>query len=441
MSDIVAQADGREERPRVLVVAYYFPPLGLSGVQRIAKWCRYLPERGWDVTVLTVEPGAYFAFDETLLDEVESAGVRIIRTRTIDPTRQGGGKKVVSFPTERKRRLLSWLSGFFFLPDNKRGWTRKALSAWDDICEEGRPDIVLSSAPPYTSFMVGDALARKAGVPHVMDYRDDWLDNPRHDYPTSIHRRIHARMERRLLSAAAMVTTINASIRTRLLQRSPSSDVRILPQGFDPADIATGGGLGDTLAGTRRHRLVYAGMFYHAQQPDTFLRALAIVKARKPVGTRGLEARFVGLFPEARKPLIDSLGLKDEVTLTGYRNHRETVNELMAADVLWMTVGRQPGEEMISTGKLFEYMGTGKPILALVPPGEAANALEGYGAAWICDPDDAEEVASTLEEILEQLETGNIPVGSTEWTAPFDRRKQAGQLAGWFSDLLQSGSR
>ncbi|NBW93993.1 MAG: group 1 glycosyl transferase, partial [Bacteroidetes bacterium] len=72
-----------ERRPHVVLVAYYFPPLGGSGVQRVAKWVKYLPEFGWDVTVLTVEPGAYFAFDETLLDEVREAGARIIRTRTL----------------------------------------------------------------------------------------------------------------------------------------------------------------------------------------------------------------------------------------------------------------------------------------------------------------------------------------------------------------------
>ena len=436
MSDPATRDDRGRGRPHVLVVAYYFPPLGLSGVQRVAKWCRYLPSAGWDVTVLTVEPGAYFAFDDTLLEEVESAGVRIIRTRTLDPTRQGGGRKVVSFPSERRRRLFSWLSGFFFLPDNKRGWTRQALSAWKDICRDGRPDIVFSSAPPYTSFLVGQALARKAGVPHVMDYRDDWLDNPRHDYPTPIHRRIHARMERRLLSSAALVTTINASIRERLLQRSPGSDVRILPQGFDPADITQGEDQGGVRRAHRRSLLVYAGMFYHAQQPDTFLKAVSLVKSRLPESSPGLEARFVGLFPDDKKPLIASLGLEDDVTLTGYKNHHETVGELMEADVLWMTVGRQPGEEMISTGKLFEYMGTGKPILALVPPGEASKALEGYGAAWVCDPDDVEGVASTLEAILKQLDDGTLPVGSPEWIAPFDRKKQAEQLAGWFSGIL-----
>lgn len=412
-------------RRHVVLVAYYFPPLGGSGVQRVAKWAKYLPENGWDVTVLTVEPGAYFAFDESLLEEVESAGVRIVRTRTLDPTSAGGGKKIIGQPSERKRRFFTWLTGLFFLPDNKRGWRRHARRAFDGLQKTTPVDVVLSSAPPYTSLMVGDELAAHLSVPHIIDYRDDWVDNPRHRYPTMLHKQWHVRRERSIVERSALVMTINQSIAQLLRGRHPGADVEVLPQGYDPADFPRQ----EARAGTGRIRLVYAGMFYDAQQPDSMLHALSLLAHRDPNLADRLDVRFIGLFPDEKASLITSLGLEDLVSLMGYQTHAETVAQLNQADILWMVVGHQKGGHMISTGKLFEYMGTGRPILALAPEGEVRRALKGYGAAWTIDPDDSGQIATTLASLLKKAEDGSLPLGDTNWTARFDRKAQAAHLA------------
>jgi glycosyltransferase involved in cell wall biosynthesis len=422
-----------ERRPHALLVAYYFPPMGGSGVQRVAKWCKYLPENGWDVTVLTVEPGSYFAFDEDLLDEVKSAGVQILRTTSLDPTRVGGSKKQVGLQSERKRRIFAWLTGLFFIPDNKKGWLKPALAAVRSLIAERPVDLVLSSAPPYTAFLVGAAAAKTACVPHLMDYRDDWLDNPRHRYPSPWHARRHRQLEQDALSGASLVTAINEAMAQRILKRSPDTKVRILPQGFDPEDMTA------ALAASPRSsgaiRFLYAGMFYDAQQPDVFLQGVSLALERDPALRDRLELRFVGLFPEAKRSLVRSLGLADLASFPGYLSHAHTVQELMQADVLWMTIGRQEGEEMISTGKLFEYIGTRKPILALVPDGAARGALSGYEAAWIADPDDVDAVADRIATIMEAAERSAMPVGNEAWVGAFDRREQTRLLADWMSAL------
>jgi glycosyltransferase involved in cell wall biosynthesis len=411
-------------RQHVVIVAYYFPPLGGSGVQRVAKWAKYLPQNGWDVTVLTVEPGSYFAFDQTLLDEVEAAGVRIIRTRSLDPTRIRGKRGAVRMPSERKRKLFTWLTGFFFLPDNKRGWMSHARRAFNQVSDGAAVDLVLSSAPPYTSLRVGGALAEYLDVPHVVDYRDDWIDNPRHRYPTPLHKGWHQRQERSVIGGASAVLTINKSIADLLEQRHPGLKACVLPQGFDPDDVPefakeTG----------YRLRLTYSGMFYDAQQPDTMLRAVAILKQRDPRLADILELRFVGLFPEEKRALVEKLGLTDIVRFSGYVTHAESVSELMNADVLWMIVGHQKGEHMISTGKLYEYMGTRRPILALAPEGEVRNALSGYDACWTVLPDDAEGTASILATLLQRHASGSLPIGNAKWIQQYDRRRQALILA------------
>lgn len=433
-----------------LVVAYYFPPLGLSGVQRVAKLVKYLPEHGWDVTVITVEPGAYFAFDDKLASELERPGIHIHRARTLDPTRRSAGRRVVAFPGEAKRRILSRITQWFFLPDNKRGWKKHALNAFYELSSDAKYDVVFASAPPYTSFLVGSALAQRAHIPLFLDYRDDWIENPRHSYPTAFHRWLQTRMEQRAAKASSGITVINDVIGELLSKRLPEATLHVIPQGYDPQDFAEGGtwGTAESISPTnetkgkipsdheRRIRFLYTGIFYDAQRPDVFLEACAQLLHKRPELRSRFEARFVGLEPEQGKALCDRHDLQDVVHFTGYLDHERTIREMKDADVLWMTIGHQKGGHMISTGKLFEYFGSRKPILALVPKGTAAEALKRYGAGWICDPDDVTATLTAMEDILFKLETDSLPKPDEAFVEEHDRYRLAGQVARLFESCL-----
>ncbi|MBI2429139.1 MAG: glycosyl transferase family 1, partial [Ignavibacteriales bacterium] len=122
---------------KVLVIAYYFPPLGGSGVQRILKFVKYLPQFGWQPTVLTIGPTAYYAKDESLLKEIESLNIKIIRTSSLDPNSVVHKKQeVVKMPKEGTRKIFSFLSDLFFIPDNKIGWKRKAIKAASELLKK-----------------------------------------------------------------------------------------------------------------------------------------------------------------------------------------------------------------------------------------------------------------------------------------------------------------
>jgi len=421
-------------------VAYYFPPLGLSGVQRVSKLIKYLPENGWDVTVLTVEVGAYFAFDDELLQDVTGDGVRIARTKTTDPTMRRGGRSVVSFPEESKRRLFSWLSQSLLLPDNKIGWKRHAMKEGKKLLKENSFDLVYATAPPYTCFLVGEALARFSGLPLVLDYRDDWVSNPRHRYPTPLHRFLAARMERRVLNESSVAIAINGTIAGLIRTRAPGTETVVIPQGFDPEDFE---GTPDHHVGLEvitsvKMSFLYTGMFYDAQQPDTFLKAFASVMNHHPEYRDRVTARFVGLFSDRAKKLVSRLGIESNVQILGYKSHSESVLELRNCDVAWMTIGDQPGGEMISTGKLFEYMGSEKPILALIPEGEARSILEPYNASFICSPSDEMTAAELITRLIQDWQSGSLPRGNRTYRKRFDRKKLAAEVASIFDGVVQN---
>ncbi len=403
--------------------------MGLSGVQRVAKFAKYLSEHGWQPTVLTVEPAGYFAYDPTLFEEIERAGVAVHRTSSWDPTRLFGGRRTVALPNESRRRRLSQLTYLFFVPDNKIGWLPHALRAGRRLLREHAFDAIFSSAPPYTAHLISARLSRKSGLPLVLDFRDDWVGNPRHVYPTKLHRVLHQRMERSVLRASRHAVAINEPIQQGLIRRNTGKDfapsVSVIPQGFDPEDFDRE----PAQKAAGRMRLLYTGVFYDAQTPDYFLRALARLVERDPEARAQIEAVFVGLLPETSQRLVADLGIGDLVRYEGYVAHDEAVAQQRAADVLWMTIGKRPGAEGISTSKLFEYFGARKPILALVPEGAASDALRPYGAARIVEPDDVAAVAEAMAAMLQQWRADSLPAPNESYVRRFDRKELAGRLA------------
>ena len=383
---------------RVLIFAYYFPPMGLSGVQRITKLIKYLPSFGWNATVITVKPGGYFAFDETLMEEIETSGARVIRTSSFDPTRLYGKKQTVNMPQEGKRRMFSNLSQFLLVTDNKIGWLPFAVGAGKDACRKKKHDLLFATAPPYTGMMAAKRLQDITGLPLVLDLRDDWMDNPRHVYPTAIHRKVSQYFEKKTFSNARHIFCINENIRQNVLKRTSGSQagsfVSVIPQGFDPADFKTSAAVDD-----KRLTLLYTGIFNDVQTPDYLLRALSNQLDSFPDQRKDWNVIFAGLMPDQSRSLISQLGLDDVVRYKGYVAHQEVTALQQKAHVLWMTIGTRRGAESISTGKLFEYFGASKPVLGLVPEGTAREHLLEYKASYLASPANIAEVQHQLSRI------------------------------------------
>ncbi|MGC8898355.1 MAG: glycosyltransferase family 4 protein [Bacteroidota bacterium] len=439
MSAVEAISNEKSLRKRVLVIAYYFPPMGLAGVQRTLKFVKYLPERGWEPIVLTITPTGYFAQDFSLLQEVESLGVRIVRTGSIDPTRVfTRGKQspvVVKMPREPIRKVLNRLSQVFFIPDNKIGWKHAALRSARKIIAAEKIDLIFATAPPYTDFLIGAKLKQATGLPLVLDYRDAWLDNPYHFYVTPFHRWIHSHLERHVLRSADKIVAINRRIKELLLRRYRFlryEDVVIIPQGYDPADFHF---VETPVPHGSKMRFTYAGTFYEDRSPRYFLLALKNVLDRCPEIRPKIEACFIGNFRAENLKLVRTLGLTDVVTVLGYKSHKETVQCLVASDVLWLIIGEGRGKDMMSTGKLFEYIGARKPILGCVPNGVARSTILESGAGFVTDPYDVKGIENAILQLYGLWEKGDLPAPRTEFTERYRRDLLTAELARIFEFL------
>ena len=418
---------------KVLVIAYYFPPMGLSGVQRTAKFVKYLPKYGWKPTVLTVSPTGYYAVDPTLLEEVEAAGTEIVRASSLDPNRLFKSKGVVKMPSERVRKVLQFAGDSVFFPDTKIGWRSKAVKAATELLSREKFDLIYATAPPQTDFLIGEALKKKFRLPLVLDYRDAWLDYPFKYYPTPLHRYIHYRLEKRVVKAADRIIVTVRRVKESILKHYLGldyHDVVIIPQGYDPIDMEVAK---TPKPSTRRKmRITHAGTFYADRNPSTILHALHNVFQEMPQMRGRLELSFVGNARDEDQLLVSKLGLQNDVTLQGYLQHQACTKHLLDSDVLWLVLDN----DYQSPGKLYEYFGTRKPILASVVEGYTKQLILESGAGLCVPLMDLKAHEQALRDLFAQFERNQLKQIPNEFAERYNRVVLTGELARQFETLM-----
>lgn len=409
--------------------------MGMGGVQRTAKFVKYLPQYGWKPYVLTIAPKQYLAKDECLLLDVDNGQTEIFRTGMLSSKNENDKTKVVTFKRDNRRKFLSNFSQVFLIPDSKILWKSKALETAKKIISENKIDLIYATAPPYTDFLIALELKNIFELPLVIDYRDSWIDCPNNFYFTPLHKNAHRRLETKVLNSADKVITINSRIKELLHEKYSfmrDEKISIIPQGFDPEDFKT---LVKPSARSKM-RFTYAGSFMNYYTPKYFLEGLSLLFEKRPELKDKIEAYFIGSYDEELKNYIEEYGLRDVVKTTGYVEHSKCVQYELDSDVLWMMINRTERSDLHSTGKLYEYFGADKPILACVPDGVARKSLENYNAVRITEPDDSKAIAQAIEEFYELYSIGKIPVPNPEVINKYDRQKLTGELGSLFDDIF-----
>ncbi len=400
---------------KVLVIAYYFPPMGLSGVQRTLKFVKYMKNYNWEPTVLTAANTGYYAHDNYLLKEAEEAKINIVRVGGRDINSILAKKGTIKMPPEFIRKILSRLSYTFFVPDNKKGWAKKAIKTAHKILSEEKYNLIFVSAPPFSAINIAVKLKKEFNIPLVVDYRDLWYGNQFAFYPTPIHKFLNKRMEYKALKVTELVIATNRRMKEKLLNHFKFltfKDVYIIPHGFDPADFNE---LHIDKKPNEKMRLTYSGMFYEFITPKYFLNAFKQLSIERPDVTANIELQFIGHFRNENKKLIKKLKLQEFVIEFGYLDHKEALSKVMSSDVLWMMVGYARNVDTHSSGKLYEYFGTRKPILVSVPDGALKASATEYKASFITKPDDINEIKETILRIYELYVKGALPIPDEEF--------------------------
>jgi len=407
---------------KVLVVAYYFPPMGLSGVQRTLKFVKYMKNFNWEPTVITTGNVAYYAHDTFLAKELEEADIRVIRVSgSKEPNSLFSKLGTVKLPSEFFRNILNKLSQTFFIPDNKISWSKLAYQKIDEILSREKFDTLFITSPPFSAFDIISQIKKKHDIPLFADYRDLWYKSYFSFYPTPFHRLLHKKKEYRALKAADRITVTNRKIKEKLLNTYPFltfEDVVILSHGYDPEDFEK---IPAQSKPQNKMVLMYSGIFMVYNTPVYLLKAFKQLTIERPDIASNIELHFVGFLRKENQKLIRKLKLQAFIKDHGYVNHNEAIAKIKSADVLWFMVGRRKNIDAILPGKVYEYLGAKKPVLACVPDGAAKMAVEESGAGFVCSPDDVNDIKNSILKIYNHYKNGTLPVPSEEVLEKFRR--------------------
>ena len=420
---------------RLLVVSYYFPPSGGAGVQRPTKWVKYLGASGVEPSVLTVRAGAYPALDPSLARDVPPE-TTVVRTPAPDPfglygrlTGRSRGEAVaartgtVGQSASLPERTARWVRANVFVPDARVGWVPFAVRAARRMHAAHPFDAVLTTGPPHSAHLVGRALARQTGLPWVADLRDPWTDI---HYTGALGRsraaaRLDARLEASVLREATALVTVTAPLQDAFAERA-GRPVALVRNGFDPEDFAVPP---PSLGSPRPFEVLYAGTLYDV--PAGLLGALARLRG----DGRDVPLRIVGAVPETLAEEAVRLGIGDLVRAEPPLPHDAAVAAMQAAGVLLLTVEPWSYAAGVVPGKTYEYLASGRPTLALVPPdGDAAAVLRDAYGGTVCAPADARAIATVLREHAAAWTAGAPLAGAPAGRlAPYARPAQAAAVA------------
>lgn len=428
---------------RVLFVSYAFPPAGGAGVQRGAKFVKYLPHWGWSPSVLVPSNPSVPVFDGTLASDM-AAGTIVRRARTLEPPyafKNGGSEKLregsrLARMVDAFKRVPRMAAAGLLQPDPAVLWAPAAVLEGRRLLLELPHAAIVATGPPFSCFLIGRALQRLSALPLVLDYRDEWdlshrfLEN-RGKGALAI--RLQHAMQRRVMRAAnAVIATTTRSVaaleqvRDEAGSRAPVVCIR---NGFDADDFVDGAGA-CVREDQSRYRLVYAGTLWNLTSVEPFVKAIRLFADREPGLAARLEVVFAGRRTRDQEALLRPL-IDTPVRLVAhpYMDHGAALRLVRSADLLCALLTDAADAERVLPAKVFEYMASGRPILAIAPRGELWEVLDRYPHAYRFVPSDISGIATFLEGQTASYQ-GEQSERSPAWDAsPYDRRHQAGQLA------------
>ena len=380
---------------RVLLIAGYFPPVAPLAATRVASLARFLTARGHDVRVVAARNTGHFAAivpdlapdavfyerkpDLSVFLRWLARGVKALRKASgHDRIRDTAAPLAPAERTDAAGGAASRLyDAMIKVPDEHAAWIPFAIRRGRDLIATWRPDVVYASAPPHSGLVVAAQLARLCGIPWIAELRDLWADNPYYE-PPAWRLWLDRKLEQHTLQSAAGIVTVTRGSALLLEQRYHRPTV-LVSNGFD-ADDYSEPGEGDR-ADPDRLTIVYTGGIYPGKRdPAPLFDALA----RMGAAADGIRVHFVGDELGGIQPLARGYGVERMVRAEPPVSHRAAIALQKGADVLLLLRWSDARERAVIPGKLFEYIGAGRPILCLgLEGGEAAEIVAGRGAGIV----------------------------------------------------------
>ena len=412
------------EKKKVLIITYYWPPAGGPGVQRWLKFVKYLPQFGIEPIVYCPSNPIYPQTDDSLLDEVPS-GVSILKQPINEPYKLAGffskDSKTISkgiIPEEKKQsfvqKAMLFVRGNFFIPDARKNWIKPSVRYLSTYIKDFGIDTIITTGPPHSLHIIGLKLKEQLGVNWIADFRDPWTTIGYHKQLklTQAAKKKHKELEREVLNSAdtIIVTSAVTKIEFKALTNKP---IEVITNGYDVSKSKV-----ETL--DLHFTLAHIGSFLSKRNPKILWQALEELVTENQDFAKQFKLNLVGLVGEEILKSIKKYNLTNYLNNIGYVSHIESVGFQKKSQVLLLIEIDSEDTKAIIPGKLFEYMVSNRPIIAIGPTdSDVEKIIKETNTGDYFYYDALVELKTKILNHFEAFKSGNLkvnPVGVNQYS-------------------------
>lgn len=429
----------RRSMIKVLLITYYWPPAGGGGVQRWLKMSKYLPDQGVDLTVYTPENGEFPGYDPSLVEEVDPR-INILKHPIWEPYslfKKFTGKKSNSYnalitegeKSSWKQDLAVFLRGNFFIPDARCFWIGPSIKYLSQLLETHTYDVIISTGPPHSTHMIALGLKNRfPKIKWVADFRDPWtmIDFYKDLKLTSWADKRHHAMENKVLSTADEIVTISPSCADDLMGLA-NRPIKVIHNGFDEEDFKNAAPPLDS-----DFTIVHIGSMNKDRNPRVLWEVLGQLIEKNPGFAQFIKIELVGIVDGSIVESIQKAGLKNQLSVIGQQNHKAVIQRMRSVQILLLPINDIPQQKGVMPGKMYEYLGAARPILAFgLPDSDTAKLLHDTGAGNLFGYNDKKGLEEYLDKAIKTYQSGRLEVSSQGYL-----RYSRKNLASKYSELL-----
>ena len=397
---------------KVLIITYYWPPAGGSGVQRWLKFVKYLQNFDIEPVVYTVDDGSYPKEDFSLLKEVPK-NIEILKQPIWEPTdvlfwkKNKEQKKGVS--NVGKNGLLSFVRGNFFIPDPKVFWVKPSVKFLQNYLNTNKIDVIISTGPPHSMHLIAQKLHQKNNVKWLADFRDPWsnLYYNKDFNQLSFAKNKNRKLENFVLENADCVLTVSNSLKEEFSRKSKR--VEVITNGFDDEVLASKEVVLDI-----KFSISYIGLLPKQSNPKILFKVLRELSLENSEFEKDLEINFIGDISDEVKAEVKLNKLESNTAFLGYVTHEIAIEYQKKSQVLLLLIPNVENNKGILTGKLFEYLTAKRPIVAIGPEkGDLSKILKETNAGVVINFDNETKLKLEILELYQKYKTNKLTVSST----------------------------
>lgn len=407
---------------RVLIIIYYWPPTGGSGVQRWLKFTKHLRTYGWEPVIYTPDNPFINEMDETLSADIP-AGIEVIKQPVFEIARYFGmpdkcinsiAAAKQSLLTKIKKHVGNYVRGNYFIPDARISWVRPSVNYLMQYLQEHSIDAIVSSGPPHSLHLIAQNVTAKLGIPWLADFRDPWfeiLNFHNFNISASAYKK-HEDLYKKVIQQADANVVAQGSVQRNFQQHTPKP-VTLITNGYDIDDMHPDDRV---QLDKTKFNLVFVGIFYAKRNPQAFWQALRELIDEHRTFAEDCCLTFVGKGQNDVMRDLAKYNLVAHCRFTGYVNHSTAISYQMQASGLLLFTGIEPDFRHDIPGKLFEYLAARRNIVCIGQPGnDAAQIVRQTNSGYALMHDNKAEIKAAIWDLYQKCKQGNITADSNNY--------------------------